>query len=206
MQPFRPGQNIAALIISLAGIVSAAPAMASDEALAAAIGPGYSATGATLGAPTELQIELRGIVNPRCRMTTPPTLGGRLDFNKAGDSQSRFGLDCNAPFLLSVRSGHGGFASQDHLEGVATLIPYEIAVDVDTDSGRNALGWCQSAQLADDAGAQCAFGPQGWSSGDATAINRAASLSVRWSAPTEGAAPALGQYRDTIVVNVAVRS
>jgi hypothetical protein len=32
------------------------------------------------------------------------------------------------------------------------------------------------------------------------------SLSVRWNAPAEGEAPALGQYRDTIVVDVAVRS
>lgn len=206
MQPLRLSQRIAALIIPFAGIVGAAPAWASDADIAATIGPGYSAAGATLGAPTELQIQLRGEVHARCRMTAPPSLSGRIDFNRAGNAQSRFGLDCNAPFLLSITSGHGGFASQSSLEGVAPVIRYEMAVDVDTDSGMNALGWCQSAQLTDDAGTQCAFGPQGWSSGDATAINRTASLSVRWNAPTEHDAPVLGQYRDTIVVNVAVRS
>lgn len=193
-------------MLPLIGIVGAVPARASDANIVAAIGPGYSAAGATLGAPTELQIELRGEVHARCRMTSPPRLGGQIDFNRAGSAQSRFGLDCNTPFLLSVRSGHGGFASQGNLEGVAPMIRYEMAVDVDTDSGMNALGWCQSAQLADDAGPQCAFGPQGWSSGDATAINRTASLAVRWSAPTERDAPVLGEYRDTIIVNVAVRS
>lgn len=206
MQSHRLSQRIAALIVPFVGIVGAAPAWASDANIAAAIGPGYTAAGATLGAPTELQIELRGEVHARCRMTAPPALSGQIDFNRAGNAQSRFGLDCNTPFLLSVRSGHGGFSSHSGLEGVAAMIPYEMAVDVDTDSGMNALGWCQSAQLADGAGAQCPFGPQGWSSGDATAINRTASLNVRWSAPTERDAPVLGDYRDTIVINVAVRS
>ena len=192
-------------MLPLAGIVGAAPAFASDENLAA-IGPGYSAAGAPLGAPTELQIELRGEVPARCRVTTAPAFGGRIDFNKAGDVQSQFGLDCNAPFLLSVRSGQGGFASQGVQAGAASLLPYETAVDVDTDSGTNALGWCQSSQLTDSAAAQCAFGPNGWSSGDATAINRTASLRVRWAGPTNGEAPVAGEYRDTIVVNVAVRS
>lgn len=206
MPSHRPGLRIAALIVPFVGIVGAAPACASDANIAAAIGPGYSAAGATLGAPTELQIELRGEVHARCRMTSPPRLTGQIDFNRAGNAQSRFGLDCNTPFLLSVRSGHGGFASQAGLEGVATMIRYEMAVDVDTDSGTNALGWCQSAQLADDAGSPCPFGPHGWSSGDATAINRTASLNLRWNAPTERDAPVLGEYRDTIIVNVAVRS
>ncbi len=202
MLPRRPSQRIAILLV---GIVSAAPALASDASIAA-IGTGYSATDTVLGAPTELQIDLRGEVHARCRMTAPPVFSDRIDFNHGGDSHARFGLDCNAPFLLSVRSGHGGFSSQVRLEGVAALIPYEVAVNVDTDSGMNALGWCPSAQLADDAGTQCAFGAQGWSSGDATAINRTASLNVRWRAPLEGAAPAFGEYRDTIIVDVAVQS
>lgn len=205
MQPLHLLRKACALTLPLVGIAGAATAWAADESVAA-LGPGYSAEGAPLGAPTELQIELRGEVPARCRMTSPPVLAGRLDFNRSGDAQSSFGLDCNAPFLLSVRSGQGGFAAQETHMGTAQLIPYEIAVDIDTDSGMNALGWCRSSQLTDGLDVQCPFGAQGWSSGDATSINRTGSLSVRWNAPVEGEAPPLGQYRDTIVVDVAVRS
>ncbi|HEX7694646.1 MAG TPA: hypothetical protein VF409_09160, partial [Sphingomonas sp.] len=165
MQTFRLLRYLCVATLPIMGAGAAATAWASDEGVAA-FGPGYSATGAPVGAPTELQIDLRGEVRARCRMTSPPALPGRLDFNHSGVTRSRFALDCNAPFSFSVRSGHGGFASRGSAEGVAPLIPYEIAVDVDTDSGMNALGWCRSGQLADSNEAQCAFGPQGWSSGD----------------------------------------
>ena len=197
-------RTIFALALPFVGMVNPSPVWATEDS--SAFGPGYSAGEAQLGAPAELRIDLRGEVRPRCRMTSVPSFSGRLDFNRSGDAQSRFGLDCNAPFLFSVRSGEGGFAARGMQQGAARLIPYEISVDIDTDSGRNALGWCRSDQLADRNDAACVFGASGWSSGDATAINRTGSFSVRWSAQSEGQAPALGKYRDTIVVDVAVRA
>lgn len=205
MQPLRFLRKACILSLPIIGIGGATGAWASDESVAA-FGPGYSAQGAPIGPPTELQIELHGEVPARCRMTSAPVLAGKLDFNRSGNTRSRFGLDCNSPFVFAVRSGHGGFASQGMNAAIAQLIPYEIAVNIDTDSGMSALGWCRSGQLTDRSDAQCAFGPQGWSSGDATAIKRMGDVSVRWSAPSEGAAPALGEYRDTIVVDVMVRS
>lgn len=205
MQSLRLLRQIAAMTLPLIGIASGSVAQAADESVAA-LGPGYSESGAPLGAATELQIDLRGEVAARCRMTSPPALTGRIDLNRAGNARAPFGLDCNAPFQLSVRSGQGGFAAGELREGITPRIAYELALDVDTDAGMNALGWCSADKLILGASAGCAFGAQGWSSGNATAINRMGSLSVRWNAPGNGALPAQGEYRDTITVDVTVRS
>jgi hypothetical protein len=183
----------------------AAPALMGNTS---AMGAGYTAHDAPLGAPTELRIDLRGQVPARCKLASPPVLAQKLDFNRTGDAEARFGLDCNTPFNLRVRSGDGGFASQDFYEGVARSIPYELSVDVDTDAGLNALGWCRSDQLVDDAnGGDCTFGMgAGWSSGDNTAIDRTGMMRLRWKAPGVSEKPALGRYRDTIVIELTVRS
>lgn len=195
-----------ALLLLLGGIGGAGVASAA-EPNAAALGSGYSATDAPLGAPTELRIDLRGQVNARCKMTAPPALSGRPDLTREGELQAQFGLDCNTPFNLRVRSGAGGFAAEQAREGVAPMVPYEIAVAVDTDAGSNALGWCGADQLTEQPGGACAFGSgEGWSSGDAIAINRTGTMRLRWNGPpSEGALP-LGRYRDTLVVELAVRS
>lgn len=196
-----------ALLFLLSGIGSAATASAGELGVAA-LGSGYTSADAPLGAPSELRIDLKGEVSARCRMASPPMLAAdRLDFNRHGDATALFGLDCNAPFLLRVRSGEGGFVADHSLEGVARRIPYEISVDVDTDAGMNALGWCRADQLSDQQGSGCAFGGgQGWSSGDATAIDRSGKMNLRWKAPGANEDPALGRYRDTITVELAVRA
>jgi hypothetical protein len=194
-----------ALLLLLGGIGGAATASAAEPD-ASALGSGYTASDAPLGAPTELRIDLRGTVAPRCRMTSAPTLARQPDLTREGEMQAQFGLDCNTPFRLRVHSGEGGFSAQDPHDGNARLIPYEIAVAVDTDSGANALGWCGADQLADQGGS-CAFGSHdGWSSGDATAINRTGTVQLRWAAPQQASALPPGRYRDTIVVELAVRS
>jgi len=204
VQPIRLLHRLAVLTLPIIGVVGATGAWAADVGTAA-FGPGYSAD-APLGAPTELQIDLRGEVPARCRMTSLPALGGQIDLNHSGDAQSRFGLDCNAPFELSVRSGRGGFAATGSTEGAAAPLPYEVAVSLDTDAGTDALGWCRADQLTDAGEGQCAFGGKGWSSGDATAIDRTGTLKLRWSAPANAGVPAAGDYRDTIAINVAVRA
>ena len=195
-----------ALLLLLGGMGGATAASAA-ELDAAALGSGYTAGDAPLGAPTELRIELSGTVSPRCRMTSAPALAERPDLTRQGEMQAQFGLDCNTPFLLRVRSGEGGFAAQDPREGVTRVVPYEIAVAVETDSGANALGWCGADQLSGPQGGSCAFGSgEGWSSGEATAINRTGTMRLRWAAPSGADALPLGRYRDTIVVELAVRA
>lgn len=194
-----------ALLFLLGGIGGASVATAGEISVAA-LGAGYTAHDAPLGLSTELRIDLRGEVSARCRMIAPPMMAQQLDFNHQGQVQANFGLDCNAPFQLRVRSGEGSFVAEAAREGIAGHIPYELSVDVDTDEGRHALGWCGADQLSDQSGG-CVFGTgAGWSSGDATAIDRTGTMKLRWDGPGEAEAPALGRYRDTIIVELSVRS
>lgn len=200
-------QRAAALLLLLGGTGGAAAAWA-GEVGTAALGAGYSEADVLLGAPTELRITLKGEIAARCRMASPPALvAGQLDFNRSGDATAKFGLDCNAPFEMRVKSSAGAFVAEQGIGSVARQIPYQLSVDVDTDSGRSALGWCESFQLSDHHGSGCAFGAGGgWSSGGATAINRSGTMNLRWEVAGESDTPAPGYYRDTIVVELAVRA
>jgi hypothetical protein len=194
------------MLLVIGGIGVGANASAAELGVAA-LGSGYTASDAPLGAPSELTVDLRGEVPARCRLASPPVLGQRLDFNHAGDVQARFGLDCNAPFQLRIRSGEGAFVTDHARQGIASRIAYDLSVDVDTDEGLSALGWCRADQLTDRETGGCAFGSgDGWSSGDATAIEKTGTMRLRWSAPREGDEPVYGRYRDTIVVELAVRA
>lgn len=206
-------QSLASLIGALVATTMLAwSGAASAETLSAdmaAMGSGYTALDAPLGAPTELRIDLTGRIASRCDLVTPPVAMGRLAVTRAGQSQSAFTIDCNAPFILRVRSGKGGFASVDPTPGIETMVPYQLGVTVETDAGRQDLGWCDAAALTDDAVADCAFAPnaarRGWSSGEATAIDRTGALRLRWEESTSDA-PLLGAYRDTIIIELEVRS
>ena len=134
-----------------------------------------------------------------------------MNLNEAGEVRGAFGIDCNTPFLLRVRSDEGGLASVGSLAGVAQLADYELAVEVGTDAGRQNLGWCDAATLGPDGAGQCAFSAQaplgGWSSGEAVAIRETGSLTLRWEGQREDdSAPRLGAYRDNIIIEVEVRS
>lgn len=180
-----------------------------DPASLAALGAGYSAIDAPLGAPAELHIDLHGQVAPRCELTAPLAGFGDFDMNHRGAAQGAIAVDCNTPFLLRVRSQHGGFASDAALSGAQAVAPYQVALQVGTDRGRQDLGWCDSAALAAHAATDCPYAADGahggWSSGDAVAIGQTAALSLRWDAPGEGQAR-LGAYADTIVIELEVRS
>lgn len=186
----------------------ALPAVSAAEP-GADFGPGYSAADAPLGGPTELRIDLKGRVPARCELTSPPVISGQLPIHRAGESETAFAIDCNTPFLLRVRSGAGGMASVEPTPGITTLMPYEVAVAVGTDAGRRDLGWCRSEALAGGAADGCAFSAagaeRGWSSEDATAIDQTGTVRLRWrEAPAD--APLLGSYRDTITIELELRS
>lgn len=199
------GALAATAMLVAAGAVSAEPSGAD----AMAMGAGYTAFDAPLGSPTELRIDLKGRVAARCDLTTPPAPMSRMALDRAGEARSAFAIDCNAPFILRVRSGQGGFASVDPTPGIETLLPYQVAVAVGTDAGQQNLGWCDAADLAAAASGGCAYSAAaasgGWSSGEATAIDQTGALRLRWDDKTTGA-PLLGDYRDTIVIELEVRS
>ena len=208
--PRFPASLIGALaatgLLAVAGAVSAEPVGAANTA---ALGTGYTAADAPLGSPTELRIDLQGRVAARCELVTPPAPMSRLALTRDGESQAAFAIDCNAPFVMRVRSGEGAFASVDPTPGIATRVPYEVSVAVGTDAGRQDLGWCDAAALTDAAVGACAFSPaaasHGWSSGDATAIDQTGAVRLRWQADPEGS-PLLGDYQDTITIELEVRS
>jgi len=198
--------RICAMLFMMGSVGFGANASAAELGVAS-LGAGYTAGDAPLGAPSELTVDLRGEVPARCRLASPPVLAQRLDFNRAGDVQAHFGLDCNAPFQLRVRSGEGAFVADQARQGIAARIAYDLSVDVDTDAGLNTLGWCRADQLTDRETGGCAFGSgDGWSSGDATAIGKTGTMRLRWNAPREGDEAVYGRYRDTIVVELAVRA
>jgi hypothetical protein len=172
-------------------------------------GPGYTAFDAEVGPATELSIDLRGEVSARCELNAPDSLD-RIRLNEAGETSSDFAIDCNTPFLLSVRSANGGLAAVDPRFGIAERTDYSLGVEVGTDQGRQDLGWCLSAELAPGASAGCAFGAAapdgGWSSGEATAINQTGALRLRWDGQDAADLPRLGIYQDNIIIEVEVRS
>ena len=191
-----------AILLGFAGTAAASEPLA-------ALGAGYSSMDAPLGAPTELQVELRGQVAARCDLTAPPALGGHLNFGRSGRVQSAFAIDCNTPFVMRVRSRHGAFVSAEPAPGAAARTPYEIHVEVGTDAGRQNLGWCESASLGDEGAGSCAYASRavggGWSAGDATAIEQSGSIQMRWDEP-EADAPRLGSYSDVIIIELEVRA
>lgn len=77
-----------------------------------------------------------------------------------------------------------------------------------SDHGRQNLGWCDSGALTDTPAGACVYAPtggEGWSSGDATAIDQTGTLRMRWKEPSADR-PLLGDYNDVIVIALEVRS
>ena len=203
----KPGFAILTGVAVLALMGSGQAMAASPAEDPTAMGTGYTAADAPLGSATELRIDLRGEVAPRCELTSRPAFNTNFDVNRRGDLQSAFGIDCNAPFNLRVRSDHGGLSSDDPAIGTVALVPYELSIDVGTDAGLRALGWCASDQLTEGGAGGCVYGAgEGWSSGDDTAINRRGALRLRWDGQAKADTPALGRYNDTIVIELEVRS
>ena len=195
------GAFVASTVLACAGSALAEP-MSGD------LGAGYTSIDAPLGAPTELQIKVGGRVPARCEVGQPARGLNAMDVGRSGVAEGAFGIDCNTPFIFRVRSMSGGFASDSSLQGVQTLAPYQVQVELGTDQGRQNLGWCDSASLNGSSGA-CQFGASsadgGWSSQDAVAIEETGSLKLRWDAPSDGEAR-LGAYHDTIIIELEVRS
>lgn len=201
-------------LASLIGAFAASAALAcagaaSAEMAPGALGAGYTSADAPLGASTELEIHVRGRVSARCEVATSPTGLDRVDMGGRGQTRGVFGIDCNTPFIFRVRSEHGGFAGDAGLSGVQPLAPYQMQVELGTDQGRQNLGWCNAAALSESPTGACAFASSategGWSSRDAVAINETGAVTLRWDAPPEGEARA-GAYRDTIIIELEVRS
>lgn len=202
-------RSLASLVGALAALSTLASAGAAFAEDAMALGAGYTAFDAPLGAAAQIQIDLRGRVAARCDLVAPLSGFDNFDMNRAGQAQGVFAIDCNTPFILRVRSERGGFASDMDIPGVEVLTPYQVSVQVGTDDGRQNLGWCDAAALSPAGGESCIYAPTaaggGWSSGDAIAIGQSGSLALRWRDPAGENARA-GAYNDTIIIELAVRS
>lgn len=205
---FRPPASLIGALVAT-GVLAAAGSCLADTVDVAALGGGYTASDAPLGAPVELAVDLHGRVAARCELTAPLTGLDNFDLNRAGRAQGAFAVDCNAPFRLRVRSQRGGFGVDRAVRNVEALAPYQVAVSVGTDAGRQDLGWCDAAALTAQASGACPYAAGsaegGWSSGEAVAIHQSGSVSLRWDEPAHGQAR-LGAYRDVIIIEMEVRA
>jgi hypothetical protein len=142
-----------------------------------------------------VRIELRGQVVPQCSFHELATaLDLTLaDGGAAAQRQLTFRVSCNAPFTYSLSSARGGMRHEAASESAAdplTQFPYSAALTIPTDDGGTMSVSCSSDDLGKPSGA-CAG-----RSGDRTAIEKDASLTVSWGAV--GRRLAAGRYTDDL--------
>jgi hypothetical protein len=118
-----------------------------------------------------------------------------------------FTLDCNQPFIISVRSQNGGVSrvGDNSGNGFRALRTYNAHLEIDTDAGLRTTADCDSLALSDAHDALCEFSPNqsgGWSSGNATAIDRSARMLISWPDSSDGARFAAGDYSDVITITI----
>ncbi len=196
-----------ALGLGFALSVLVASTACAEVSAASGSGSGYTALDAPLGSPVELEVEIVGSIAARCEMTSSALLVGDVDLKSSGETRADFGLNCNAPFTVQLRSQSGAFVNAAPPQGILDRAAYEVSVDVVTDNGRRELGWCDAEALAASAKAGCAFSPQngGWSSGEETAIGKSGTVRLRWN-DNDRSAPLFGDYRDQITIELKVRA
>lgn len=163
------------------------------------------AQAAHAGAPTDgltprLEVELAGRVTPHC------VLGDLADMHFGDISQggkvgeSRFALDCNVPFQITLKSSNGGLANTEAPRGqgpYAGLLPYSVQLDVPVRAPQQRLVQASftSRQMT---------GGSTLSSGDGIASD-GGKLRVELGTPT-GAGLLAGQYREVIELQLAPRT
>ena len=203
----RPFATLIGAYAAMTVLACAGAAAAEQPGLA--LGAGYTSIDAPLGAPTQLKVDLQGRVQSRCELVAPLADLSGMDMNSGGSVQGAFAIDCNTPFILRVRSERGGFATDAAIPGVELLAPYQVGVQLGTDSGNQNLGWCDAASLAPEGSGSCDYSATspagGWSSGEAVAIDQTGEIRLRWDRPAAGQAR-FGNYNDTITIELEVRS
>lgn len=165
------------------------------------LGMGACAT-ALLLRPVHAQgvtIGLEGQLPLSCRIEAPTPQVSVGDVSIAGSTVIPFRVRCNAPFTFALVSTNGSLrtaSSGPVAAGLRDAIPYQVSVQIPTDSGSLA-GTCPSSALR-EAGPRCAF-PD---SRDGIAVTGEASLTVSWSREAE---PVAGVYTDMLQLVIGSR-
>lgn len=143
----------------------------------------------------------------------PQDPSGIADLTVPGSITIPFSLECNAPFVIGVKSGSGGFKSSrtPDASGFRFVQPYTATLNVDTDRQRRDIDQrCSSTVLTEASTARCdmraSAAGQGVRSGNAVSVGGDASLTVQWS--PDASAPRLiaGAYQETITIYLAART
>ena len=148
-----------------------------------------------------VQIELRGSVTPQCAFEgIAPSLDLGAVSGNGGAAQKAlsFRISCNAPFGYSLSSQHGAMknAAAAAGQGILADFPYTAALTITTDDGGMLRLTCASADLGQNS-TLC----QG-QSGDATAIEKDAALTVSWG-PLAGRLAA-GSFSDDLRIGLSI--
>jgi hypothetical protein len=184
---YASGSISAAAAVSLlasAGLVLPLPAQSQGAALS-----------------DQARIELRGEIAPRCAFHG---IGSTLDLGTVGQAASvsqralAFQISCNTPFNYGLASASGAMRHETAQAGGSPLqaeFPYTADLTIATDDGG-------ALHLACGGGALTA-GCQG-DSGESTALDKDASLTVSWTA---GAGQLLaGRYTGDIELRLSARN
>ena len=182
-----------ASFIGACALAAAAGSLASDRIFAEGAGGVMS---------DRVQIELRGSITPRCafqNIASSLDLGVIPDSDASGEKRLDFQISCNAPFAYGLSSEGGAMGRDDGAEGAGgflTQFPYRAALTILMDDGTSLTTTCQSQELG------ALPGLCQWQSGERTAIDRAASLTVSWG-PIEGRLAA-GRYSGSLQISLGI--
>jgi len=169
-----------------------------------------AASGARAGDTGALTI--KGTVTPSCGITGPGGTVNLGNVSAAGSHQFTMTVNCNAPFAYAAVSANGALVSTGAPSVVTgsfnQSLPYTLTTDFTTDGADFGHSNVPSSALTDANAAPClaaTYDAAGCAtyfgdSGTTVAINKSATLTVRWSNPAN---PLLaGSYTDTITITV----
>ncbi len=173
-------------------------------AAAMLVAAGTAAEAADAGRKS-LVLEAVGRISPRCDIGA---LGG-VDFGDLRRSglaiETRFGLSCNVPFDINLRSANGGLAHETLPRGqgpYSGLAAYRLAINVPLESGNPGRGGRGGSATGDFTSRQLQAG-QVISSRGGVAFD-GGRLNIEMMEP-EGAGLLAGRYWETVEISLVPR-
>lgn len=187
------GARIGRMVVAVAGL-SAAASLAVPAAAEVVSNP--SDIRANMG--DRLDVKLTGRIDARCLISG----GSDIDLGElhGGEgAKASFGLDCNVPFEIDIRSARGGLAHSTLPQGqgpFSGLLPYDLRLTVPTLRPTPDLveGRYTSREL---------LGARKLSSGDGIGVG-GGTIEFQMHQP-EGAGLLAGSYKETLTLTVTPR-
>ncbi|WP_299329603.1 hypothetical protein [Parasphingopyxis sp.] len=144
-----------------------------------------------------VELTVRGIIPPSCEILSNVSGLDLGNISRAGRETADVSFSCNTPFVVNLSSENGRLerTAQRTAGNFQNALDYQASLRVPLDNGRVLrIRECDSEELLN--GGACANA----SSESQTAINKTASLAVKWSDSIE---PLLaGDYSDVITIRV----